>query len=67
MCFTDCVTEEINVNNEEFSTQYIEKIILSNKSEAIVNIIDHIIYELNEFKARNEFSDDVALLGLRFK
>lgn len=67
MCFTDGVTEEIDVNNEEFSTQSIEKIIMSNKSEAIVNIIDHIIYELNEFKARNEFSDDVALLGLRFK
>jgi sigma-B regulation protein RsbU (phosphoserine phosphatase) len=67
MCFTDGVTEQTDINNEEFSSEALEKIILSNKNQPIATLIENVISDLNEFKAGNEFSDDVALLGIRFK
>ncbi|MCB9360292.1 MAG: PP2C family protein-serine/threonine phosphatase [Flavobacteriales bacterium] len=67
MCFTDGVTEQTDINNVEFSTEALERIILNNKNKSITTLIENIISELSEFKAGNEFSDDVALLGLRFK
>ncbi len=67
MCFTDGVTEQTDINNKEYSVEALEKVILQNKNSSVTTIIDNIIINLNSFKSENEFSDDVALLGLRFK
>lgn len=67
MCFTDGVTEQTNNNKEEFSSINLEKVILSNKNLSIEKIINQIVVDLTDFKEDKEFSDDIALLGFRFK
>jgi sigma-B regulation protein RsbU (phosphoserine phosphatase) len=67
ICFTDGVTEQTDINDDEYSVKTLKNIILQNKYNAVTTVIDNIIINLNSFKSENEFDDDIALLGLRFK
>ena len=67
ICYTDGVTEQTNSNNEEFGSNLLKQVILSNKESDVHQIIEHIIARLSDFKENEEFTDDIALLGARFK
>jgi len=67
LCYTDGVTEQTNSENEEFGIDLLKKVILSNKEDDINTTIDKIIKSLSDFKSKEDFTDDIALLGARFK
>jgi len=67
VCFTDGVTEQVNIQNEEFGVEKLEKAMLLNKDKCINVIIDSVYKDLEEHKSTQEYHDDIALLGLRFK
>jgi sigma-B regulation protein RsbU (phosphoserine phosphatase) len=67
MCYTDGINEQLNGNKDEFGVKPLKKTILLNKEESIETIISELFIRLGEFKGDEEFSDDIALLGIRFK
>lgn len=67
ICYTDGVTEQNNALGQEFGSNHLKKVILKSKDLKINKTIDFIIEELNSFKKEAEYTDDIALLGLRFK
>ena len=66
-CYTDGVVEQINSNNEEFGMDKLEKIILQNKEKTTNGIIDAIVNELDDYKEKASYNDDIALMCLRIK
>ncbi|MCO6498934.1 MAG: PP2C family protein-serine/threonine phosphatase [Vicingus serpentipes] len=67
ICYTDGVTEQTNLSDDEFGIEGLEYSILKNKKSSTPKIISEIIEDLNNFKEANSYSDDIALLGLHFK
>jgi len=64
--YTDGVTEQTNLKNKEFGNNNLEKSILKNKDNTVKNIISNIVNDINLFKNKREYSDDIAILGIRF-
>lgn len=67
MCYTDGINEQVNSNKIEFGLEPLKQTILLNKEEGIDSIINIIFSKLDAFKGDEEFADDIALLGIRFK
>jgi len=64
VCFTDGIVEMEDDNQVEFGTIYIEKVIA--ESRKMDTIIEDIIEELNQFRGKNEFFDDITIMGIDF-
>lgn len=67
MCYTDGINEQINDNKDEFGIKPLKQIILLNKENTVETIIAELFKRLDLFKGNEDFSDDIALLGIRFK
>ena len=67
MCYTDGVTEQVNSENNEFGINNLESSMLKNKDNSIEKGIANIINDLDTYKKENDYNDDIALLGFRFK
>ncbi len=65
--YTDGVTEQTNKKNEEFGEDNLEKSILKSKDKAVNDIINTIVSDINDFKEKKDYNDDIAILGIRFK
>ena len=64
VCYTDVIVEIESENNIEFGTDKMEQKMLTD--DRMDNIIESIILKLNEFKGKNSFFDDIALIGIDF-
>ncbi|NOZ46081.1 MAG: SpoIIE family protein phosphatase [Chlorobi bacterium] len=64
LCYTDGIVEMESEKQVEFGTDIMEEKLLSNYR--MDNVIENIISELNVFKGKNNFFDDIALLGIDF-
>lgn len=67
LCYTDGITEQTNNKSIEFGTSRLTKILKENKLESISNILEGVIQSLSSFKQDENYTDDITLLGLRFK
>lgn len=67
LCYTDGVTEQPNNKNTQFGTTRLKKVLKNNQYETTNTILENTIGTLNNFKENEPYSDDVTLLGLRFK
>jgi len=64
ICYTDGLVECENEKKLEFGTSEIEKnIITNNKMEVIIN---NIINNLNNFKGKKPYIDDISIIGMEF-
>lgn len=64
LCYTDGIVEMESENQIEFGTNLMEKQLLT--ENRMDNIIDNIILKLHEHKGKNNFFDDIALIGVDF-
>lgn len=67
ICYTDGVTEQTNKNDVEFGTSNLNKAMLLKAEDSINECINYVISEINSFKANDDYDDDLAILGIRFK
>ena len=65
-CYTDGVVEQTNNSNEEFGIEKLEHTLLQNREDSINGIVLSIAKKLEEYKEDVDYSDDIALLCLRF-
>ncbi len=66
VCYTDGLVETENDVAQEFGTEQLEKIILSNIHAPVGTINTKIVDALNLFKGSMPFTDDLAILSCRF-
>jgi sigma-B regulation protein RsbU (phosphoserine phosphatase) len=66
VCFTDGLVETENLNNEEYGTDRLEKVLLAFFKDGISIINDTIMQSLNDFKGDSPYNDDLAILSCRF-
>jgi sigma-B regulation protein RsbU (phosphoserine phosphatase) len=66
VCYTDGLVETENDTAQEFGTEQLEKIILSNIQAPVGIINSKIVDALNLFKGSMPFTDDLAILSCRF-
>ena len=65
--FTDGITEAMNVANEEFSDERLEKFSLKISDLSAQEMLDQIVEKVNEFTKGAEQSDDITCLIVRVK
>lgn len=66
VCFTDGLVETENLNNEEYGSERLEKVLLAFFKDGISVINDTIMQSLNDFKGEAPYNDDLAILSCRF-
>jgi sigma-B regulation protein RsbU (phosphoserine phosphatase) len=64
-CYTDGLTDTINSSGENISEEAVVDILKKNKSSEPKFINDAVMYYAEEFKAENQFVDDIALLTIK--
>ncbi len=64
--FTDGLVETENVNDEEYGTDRLEKLILTYFKDGMLELNNTILQSLNEFKGDAPYNDDIAILSCRF-
>ena len=67
VCYTDGISEQVNEEDVEYGIDQIEKVVLKNRRRKINTIIDKLVVDLDSFKGKRRYKDDIALLGLKFK
>lgn len=67
MCYTDGINEQVDKNKQEFGLKPLKQTMLLEKESAVQTIINAVFSRLEQFKGEEEFADDIALLGIRFK
>jgi sigma-B regulation protein RsbU (phosphoserine phosphatase) len=65
VCYTDGLTDTFNPANEQLSVENVKEIIQNNHTKDPEELNEIIISFAEEFKAENEFTDDIALLTLK--
>jgi serine phosphatase RsbU (regulator of sigma subunit) len=63
--YTDGVIESINENNERYSTQIIEEIILNSEGLSSQTICSNIVKSLKSFTRNSNLTDDITLLVVK--
>ncbi len=63
--YTDGLTETVNEKGEEFGTETLLEYFRKNSSKDLTNIHHDIIVELDGFKGRNAYRDDITMLSCR--
>lgn len=66
VCFTDGLVETENTDNEEFSTERLEQLILSYFDDSMSELNEIIMQALNDFRGEAPYYDDLAILSCRF-
>jgi phosphoserine phosphatase RsbU/P len=66
LCFTDGVVELENEQGEDYGIERLRDIFKENVKLPMSEINEIIIKDLEEFKGKNDYYDDIALLGCRF-
>lgn len=66
VCFTDGLVETENDKTEEYSTERLEKLVLTYFKDNMSDLNDTILQSLNEFKGESPYNDDIAILSCRF-
>lgn len=68
VCYTDGVTEQVNNDDDEFGIDKLKRLMLDDDNkDSMTDCLNNIFENITSFKESQEFSDDIALLGLRFK
>lgn len=67
MCYTDGITEQTDINDNEFGVEHLEETILANQNKKVDDIIYSVFKSLKKYNSKKEYLDDMALLGFRFK
>lgn len=67
VCFTDGLVETENVENDQYGTPRLEKLILTYFNDRMTELNDTILQSLNEFKGDEPYNDDIAILSCRFR
>ena len=65
VCFTDGITEAINIDNEDFTKDRIIKILQDNAHLSAVEIVQKIISHLEMFTKGTTIHDDITLIVLK--
>lgn len=65
--YTDGLTETENEQGEEFGTERMEEILEANKETDLRTLHHLVIKELNTFKGKNEYKDDITLMSCRLE
>ncbi len=65
-CYTDGVVEQLNNLNDEFGIENLELTLLQNREDSVKAIVLSIAKKLEDYKKDVDYSDDIALLCLRF-
>ena len=63
--FTDGLTETFDENEEEFGIERLEAILQNNYNAPLEELHSKILSELNDFKAADNFTDDLTFLSCR--
>ncbi len=63
--FTDGVTETFNEDEEEFGSDRLELFLASHADESLTNTHKNLLKVLDQFRANNEFTDDLTFLSCR--
>lgn len=66
VCFTDGICEVENEKNREFGTEPIKESLKNLKKSDARKKVDDIMDKILKFKGNRSFSDDLALLAIRF-
>jgi len=67
LCYTDGITEQTNNKNTEFGINKLTKILIQHKDNKISTLLEQILDNLKNFKGEIPYTDDVTLLGIKFK
>lgn len=67
LCYTDGVTEQVDAGNNEFGLKRLQLSLTESRNEPVKNVIKNLLAELDSYRKEVDYSDDIALLGLRFK
>lgn len=67
ICFTDGICEIENHQMEQFGTDRLKVIMEKAQSETVKEIVENIMFDINEFCGSTDYPDDLALLGIHFK
>ena len=65
--FTDGLTETFNENDEEFGAEKLKLFIEMNSEKELQKIHQELLLQLNDFKGKNDYNDDITLLSCRVK
>jgi len=66
-CYTDGLTETENEKDEEYGSERLEDYFKNNKSFDLQKIHQDIIIELDTFKGRNGYRDDITMLSCKIE
>lgn len=67
VCYTDGLIEIENENNEDYSLERFSDVIMKSYSISKVNLINEEIYkDVDQYRGKSDFSDDTALISIRF-
>ncbi len=67
ICFTDGITEAMNIRGEEFSDEKLEEMVKQYYSMGAAEILDKILEEVKLFTSGAEQSDDITMLVVKVK
>jgi phosphoserine phosphatase RsbU/P len=67
LMYTDGISEAMNKNDEEFSEERLEKLLLSISDNSAEQILKTISQEVHKFTAGNPQSDDLTMIVLKVK
>ncbi|MBA2611261.1 MAG: PP2C family protein-serine/threonine phosphatase [Bacteroidetes bacterium] len=65
VCYTDGLTDTMNMENDTISIEAVEDLIAKNNKATPEFLNKTILFFAEEFKGENEFPDDIALLTLK--
>ncbi|MTI20462.1 serine/threonine-protein phosphatase, partial [Fulvivirga sp. RKSG066] len=64
-CYTDGVTETENENGDEYGLERVEAYFKQNHNHSLQKIHQDIIIDLDDFKGRNGYRDDITMLSCK--
>ncbi|MTI32784.1 GAF domain-containing SpoIIE family protein phosphatase [Xanthovirga aplysinae] len=63
--YTDGLTETENDSKEYFGTKRLEVLLKNNREEELTLVHQNILAELDQFRGKNEYADDITFLSCR--
>jgi serine phosphatase RsbU (regulator of sigma subunit) len=65
--YTDGITEARNAEDEQFETERLANVVLSNVSASAGDILDAVLRAVHDFSGRSTADDDMTILVVRWK
>ena len=63
--YTDGLTETLNEHGEEFGVDRLKELLVKEKDGELKDLHQHVMSDLDEFRGKNAYSDDITLLSCK--